>query len=81
MRQFVALVPLSQRCDNGAAVHQVDNGAAADRLAGVRSLDAGGAASSCPHDGQLPRTRENLDKSQHLIVSKIGQFLSRAIVS
>ena len=39
MRQFVALVPLLQRCDNGAAVHQVDNGAAADRLRVVQILD------------------------------------------
>lgn len=40
-------------CDNGAAVHQVDTGAA-DRLAGVRISDAGGAASSCPNFGRLP---------------------------
>lgn len=51
-------------CDNGAVVHQVDSGAA-DRLAGVRNSDAGGAALSCPPCGQLHRARENLGISQH----------------
>lgn len=42
-------------CRTGAAVAPCDNGAAADRLAGVRISDAGGAASSCPNFGRLPR--------------------------
>ena len=41
-------------CRTGTAVAPCDNGAAADRLAGVRISDAGGAASSCPKLGQLP---------------------------
>lgn len=42
-------------CRTGTAVAPCDNGAAADRLAGVRISDAGGAASSCPNFGRLPR--------------------------
>lgn len=41
-------------CRTGTAVAPCDNGAAADRLAGVRISDAGGAASSCPNFGRLP---------------------------
>lgn len=41
-------------CHTGTAVAPCDNGAAADRLAGVRISDAGGAASSCPKLGRLP---------------------------